>query len=61
MGEMRFGFLALVFVSDFFFWGSSVSGSTPIEPPRDPVSRTVEAKRPSNFTLRSIVMLEKSA
>ena len=61
IGEMRFGFLALVFVSDFFFWGSSVSGSTPIEPPRDPVSRTVEAKRPSNFTLRSIVMLEKSA
>ena len=43
IGEMRFRFLAWVFVSDFFFGGSFVFGSPPIEPPRDPVSRAVEA------------------
>jgi len=47
-------------VSDFFFGGSSVFGSPPIEPSRDPVSRTV-AKRPMHLTLRSTVVLEKSA
>ena len=43
IGEMRFRFLAWAFVSNFFFGGSFVFGSPPIEPPRDPVSRAVEA------------------